>query len=178
MVNYSPVHKVACPIWRDRSSQLAQPAGSWGNMSSLHRASQMLFNFQTQAFPLGCSLVFSLIHVLLKLPFHKLIFRMGFGRANGTPVGRVHLPCREGYEKGQDDGFQQQVQRERKKNRAHTHVSTLNCFPAQLEFSEPSAYFSPKLLSYFIFHCGLQFRENVICIFLICLHFNFALKIY
>ena len=48
-------------------------------------------------------------------PFGKVIFRMGFGRANRAPVGKVHPPCREGYEKGQDDRFQQQVQGEGKK---------------------------------------------------------------
>ena len=121
MGNYRPVHKVAHPIWRDRPLQLAQPAGSSENMSLLHRAPQMLFNFQIQVVPFGCCLVFSLVCVLLKLPFPKLIFRMEFGRANRAPVGRVHLPCREGYEKRQDNRFHQQVQGGEKRTITHSH---------------------------------------------------------
>lgn len=144
------MHKVAHPIWRDRPLRLAQPAGSSENMSLLHRAPRMLFNFLIRVVPFGCCLVFSLVCVLLKLPFPKLIFRMEFGRTNRAPVGRVHLPCREEYEKGQDDRFHQQVRGgEKKKNHAHTHISTLKCFYAQLGFNKPSAYFSPKLLFYF-----------------------------
>lgn len=71
---------------------------------------------------LGCSLVPNLVCVPLKLPFEKLIFRMRFGRANRAPVGRVQLPCREGYEKRQDCGFQPQVQGEEKKNHRLAHI--------------------------------------------------------
>lgn len=128
----------------------------------------------TQAILFGGSLVLSLVCVLLKLPFPQLIIRMGFGRANRAPVGRVPLPCREGYEKGQDHRFLQQDQGENKKNQAHTRISTLNCCYAQLGLGEPSAYFRPELLSHSIFHRVLQIRENECRIFLICLYFNFC----
>lgn len=156
--SYSPAHKVAHPIWRHWSPQLAQDSRILRKYKFAPQGFSILFNFWFQAIPFGCSLV-SPICVPLKLPFQELIFRMGFGRANGAPVGRVCLLCREGYERGQDDRFQQWVQ-ERKKRTTYTlpYISTLNCFFAQLGFSEGSAYFTPKRL---LFHHVLHFRKKM-----------------
>lgn len=173
MGHYSPAHNVSRLIRRDRSLALAPASGTSGNMGLLlRRASQMLFNSSHSFRWLPSSQ--PCVCVLLKLPFPQLINRMGFGRANRAPVGRVPLPCREGYEKGQGHRFLQQDQGENKKNQAHTRISTLNCCYAQLGLGEPSAYFRPKLLSHSIFHRVLQIRENECRIFLICLYFNFC----
>lgn len=158
MGNYSPVQEVTHPIWRDWSPRLAQASRILRKYKFAPQGFLILFNFWIQTIPFGCSFIFSPICVPLKLPFWKLIFRMGFGRANGAAVGRVCLLHREGYERGQDDRFQEQVQ-ERKKRTTYTlpYVSPLSCSLAQLGGSECSAYFSPKPL---LFHHVLHFRQK------------------
>lgn len=107
MGSYRPVHKASSLQRLDTST-----GTSWAchNMSLPGRVPQTHFNFLTRAIALGHSLVYSLVCISLKLPFEKLIFRMGFGRTNRAPM-RAHIPHWEGYEKKTGRKIQQQVQK-------------------------------------------------------------------
>lgn len=124
MGNHSPAHNSHVSSGETGHLLWHQPAGPQEICAC---STGLLRCSLTQAILFGCSLVLSLVCVLLKLPFPWLIIRMGSGRAHRAPVGRVPLPCREGYEKGQDHRFLQQHEGGNKKNQAYSHISTPNC---------------------------------------------------